>query len=115
MADSFDVKIFLDSHFNTQLKALIDLLNLKVEENNRPVKDYLGNNEFQKLVALSRLHKTDFYLFNYFQQFPHLISADQQQQFREKMTRQAVKSLRQLSELIIICKSFNSRDLLYAV
>src|SRR4030042_3666756 len=103
MADSFDVKIFLDSHFNTQLKALIDLLNLKVEENNRPVKDYLGNNEFQKLVALSRLHKTDYYLFNFFQQFPYLISAEQQQQFRGMMNRQAARSLQQLNELISVC------------
>jgi hypothetical protein len=115
MADSSDIKSFISSHFNPHLKALLNILNLEAIRANATLTDYKDNNEFQKLVALSRWHTTDFYLFNYFQRFPHLISAEQQQQFRDKMTQKAVKSLRQLSELITICKSFNSRNLLYSV
>jgi hypothetical protein len=115
MADYFVVQSYTYLYFVRHLRGLLDILNIKATGDNISSVDCAENKEFQKLIALSRWHAVDYYLLYYFQQYPHLISADQQQQLREKMTRRSITSLRQLSELITLCQSINNRDLQYAI
>jgi hypothetical protein len=115
MADFQQFKRQIDSYFNPLLKALLHLLNAEKSGNVQPILSPLVNDEFSKLAALSARHKTEYYLFVYFQQFPHLIPSEQLQQLRERITSQAVRSLRQLHELIALCKSLHQKGLSYAI
>jgi hypothetical protein len=102
---------FSDPH----IKVLLDILNANISGYNRPPANAEYINEFSTLIALSGKHGTDTYVYLFFQQNPHLISPAQLCLTREMIKRQAVKSLRQLHELISICSNFDKRSVKYSV
>jgi hypothetical protein len=97
------------------LKALLDILGKGATGRNELVVSNHDVHEFRKLVLLSDRHATDYYLFLYFQKYSHLILPDQLSCLRDKITRQAIRSLGQLGELISICQHFNNRGLKYTI
>jgi hypothetical protein len=115
MADFAWLKENTYAYLPSQLRELLFILNAEKFDSIKPGLTAVDKVEFEQLAALSARHKTEYYLFAYFQQFPNLILSEQLQQLREKMTQQAVKSLRQLSELITICKNFNQKGIRYAI
>ena len=115
MADSQELKQNDYAYLPSKLRVLLNILNAEKSGNIKPVLTAVDKDEFEQLAALSSRHKTDYYLFTYFQQFSNLVSSEQLQQLRERMTQQAVKSLQQLSELILLCKNFNQKGIHYAV
>jgi hypothetical protein len=115
MADFTAFKQLIDAYFPYQLKILLNILNAETNDNLEPGLTALKKDEFSKLAVLSARHATDHYLFKYFQQNPSLFLNEQLQKLREKMTQQAVKSLRQLSELILLCRNLNPKGVQYII
>ncbi|MBN1413642.1 MAG: nucleotidyltransferase family protein [Bacteroidales bacterium] len=115
MADFQELKKQKDDYFALHYRVLLHMLNLEIQGRNEPVLSFLNQDEFEKLAALSGRHKTDYYLFTYFQQFPHIVPSEQLQQLKNRMTRQAMRSLVQMNELKSLCKSLNQKGISYAV
>ena len=115
MADFPDLKKHVDINLPSQLKRLLSILNAFSTEIRNSYTSIIDREEYATLGALSARHKTEFYLFSYYQQNPDLVPADHLLLLRKRMTRQAVKSLQQLNELISICKNFNKAELQYAI
>jgi len=115
MDDFYAPKQLIDHYFHSQLKVLLNILNAEKSEKVTPALTAIDKDEYKQLFSISFRHKTDYYLFTYFQQYPNLIPSEQLQQIREKMTQQAVKSLRQLSELISLCKVLNKKGIQYVI
>jgi len=109
---------FMSSMFilsNPLFDSFLNILSASKDEFSKLDTDSVNVNEFSKLSTLSRRHSSDYYLFLFFQQFPHLISQEQMNQIRERITRQAVRSLNQLNVLILICSSLNNNNIKYTI
>jgi hypothetical protein len=115
MADLPGLKKHIENYLAPPLKKLLNILEAKTSAVHNPSVSANDREEYTTLAALSARHKTDFYLFSYYQQNPHLVPADHVLLLRERMTRQAIRSLQQLNELISICKNFNTAELPYAI
>ena len=102
-------------YFPVPLKDLLNIVNSVTSGSVETAIMTVDKEEYNMLVALSARHKTDYYLFSYFQQNPSPALVEEQNRLREKITRQAVKSLNQLNELISLCKRLNEEGLYYAV
>ena len=105
----------INASIDPRIETLLRILDANITLTESPITENGGINEFNRLILLSARHKTDYYLFSYFQRNPNLISTVHLNQLRERMTRQAVRSLQQLNELISICRNFNKAELPYAI
>ena len=103
------------AQIDPHIKTLLRILNAYAIRNDTPVAGSFTIEEFSQLSLLSAKHKTNYHLFTYFLQYQHLISPEQLLQLRDKMTRQAKRSLRQLNELLSLCSSLNNRGIRYAI
>lgn len=115
MADFQKFKQYIDGLFTPQLKVLLQMLKDELPGDFETKISSVDKDEYAKLTVLSSRHKTDYYLLIYFQRAPSLISPELLDPLREKMTRQAVRSLGQLNELIALCKGLNLKGIRYAV
>ena len=115
MADFTALDKFLEFFFPSQLRVLLNIVNAETSGNVESAIKTIDVNEFARLTELSARHKTDYYLFSYFQQNQSPVLAAKHKELREKITQQSIKSLRQLNELISLCKALNQKDIEYAV
>lgn len=115
MADLQGLKKYVDLFFPAPLRDLLNIVKEAIRGGDETVIRIVTKNDFNRLAALSDRHKTEYSLFHYFQQHPSPALAEELKELREKITQQAVKSLRQLNELISLCRLFNKKGLRYAV
>lgn len=115
MADNSNHTRIFEICSDPSFKALLHIINDSTIENGNSYPVLSDTVEFMAINRLSRKHAMDYYLQKYFQQNPHFLSQDQLQQLRERLTRQAVRSLNQLNELILICKSLNNKNIPYTI
>lgn len=105
----------MNLQFPSQLKVLLDFVNAVTFGNVEEVLKNVDKDEYARLSALSTRHATDYSLFRYFQKNPSPDLAGEIKNLHAKITQQAIKSLRQLNELIALCRNLNEKGLCYAV
>lgn len=115
MADCAQYRRILEVYSDPAFKALLHIVNGSPFKNEDSYPIQSDKVDFLELSRLSGKHATDYYLHKYFQLYPKLLSQDWLQQHRDRMTRQAARSLRQLNELISVCNQLNNRNLPYAI
>lgn len=101
-----------EKYFTPTIRALFHIVNadgLPYEGQT----ELLFRDSFPEITSLFSRHRIMYHLFMFLQKNENLLSAHSLSLLRERISRQAVRSLEQLGELIIVCRNLNQAGLKY--
>ncbi len=110
-----DYKQFAGRYFDAQTAAFINILRSTLTPETSESEFRISLDDYPAMAELSWKHKTDYYLYAWFQQMQTEIPDDIKQKVKGRISRQAARGLIRLNELLQVCRKFNEQGLKYVV
>lgn len=101
--------------FNAQTTAFINILRNILYPDRFNADISISQEDYPAIVDLSWRHKTDYYIYAWFQTIETGIPSEIGQKLKNRINRQAARGLLRLNELLQLCRQFNEQGLKYVV
>jgi hypothetical protein len=110
-----DFKHFSGRYFNAQLDAFIQMLRSILYRGYHKSDLKMLPDDYSATIDLSWRHKTDYYLYVWFQTMETVIPLPIAQKLKDRINRHTARGLLRLKELLQLCRQFNVQELKYVV